>query len=121
MIFDKMTYEEMRNQFRLKGLKNMRRFRQKIVSLFGDYYFKTVTEAEAMKQCKLVHESITSLQELNAYCNKLISTRMEFSHPQFEVHFIPDYNDKECAIILKTHHVFCDGMSLSFTFVGLGD
>ena len=44
-----MPYEVARDQYLKKGVMQMKRFRQKIVTILGDYYFVEVPNEEAIK------------------------------------------------------------------------
>ena len=51
----------------------------------------------------------------------LETTRDPFDNVQFHFFLIPDWNESESAIILKTHHCFADGLAYASMFLAMQD
>ncbi len=64
-----------------------------------------------MKQIKYVDEDLQSEYDINAFVEKLIQIRIPLDRPQFEIHFVENYNATQSIIMMKHHHVFGDGIS----------
>jgi len=119
-IWEKLTYEEVYEQYKQKGAMQMKRMRQKIVQVLGDYYFQDIPVEEAIR-IKRVEESIRCEADINEFCSKMINEKIPLSKSQWELYFVEDYSPTESVIIWKNHHVLGDGISAQAVFVALSD
>ena len=108
-IYDKIDFETL-NNMRQKLIKKFPRLRQKLVEVFGSYYYKDITLEEAAKAIIKV-EGIHTKEELELFCEKICQDPIPKNLPLYKVWVMVDYNDSETAGVLLTHHSIFDGLS----------
>jgi len=58
--------------------------------------------------------------ELQRFIADLVATSLDPARPLWQFHFIENYGDR-CAIVMRIHHCYADGLSLVSVFAALTD
>lgn len=59
--------------------------------------------------------------DINKFIQKTINEPIPFSQPQWQVFIKEEYQEKYSLMIWKSHHSFCDGVSVMSLHLGMGD
>lgn len=96
----------------------MPKFQYKIVEFAGDYYYKKMSVEETWEKALIVDKDrmLKSQADINRYIQENISTKMPLDGPLWRTYlqeeFIDEDGKKKSIMIFKSHHSFCDGISL---------
>jgi len=108
-IYDKIDFETL-NALRQSLIQRFPRLRQKVVSVFGSYYFKELSLEDSSKAIEKV-EGIHTKEQLEQFCEKICQNPIPKNEPLYKVYIMVDYNDSETAGVLLSHHSLFDGLS----------
>lgn len=82
-VYTKLKYSQL-SDLRLKLIKQHPRLRQKVVSLFGAYYFKDISIEEALKGVEKL-EGYHTKEELELFCEKICQEPLPKDGPLWKV------------------------------------
>jgi NRPS condensation-like uncharacterized protein len=119
LIFDGMIADNFIQIFINKGIKYFKRLRQKPVTVFGEYYWKTFAENEALKQIHRIDELNTD-DEILYFLNNLTNKPFIKDDYQYRLYVCENSNNQTIAII-QFDHSLCDGYGLMSLLVKLSD
>jgi hypothetical protein len=121
LFFEKFEFEEMKVYLE-ERTKDLNKCRSKLVKRFGIWWFQRMSSEEWDTKRHDVFtkvEGIHTPDELNKFMCKEEKTRDSFDNVQFHYFLLPDWSETESAIILKTHHVFTDGLGYATIFLAM--
>lgn len=58
-------------------------------------------------------------KELENLISSFMSLPFDRSRPFWEFHYIPEYEEEKCAVVMRTHHAYADGRSLNLVIAAL--
>ena len=121
LFFEKFEFEEMRD-YLMERTSLLHKCRSKLVKKFGIWWFQRMSLEEWNSKKADVFtkvEGIHTAEQLNKYMCELETTRDPFDNVQFHYYLLSDWSENESAIILKTHHVFTDGLGYATLFLAM--
>lgn len=72
--------------------------------------WKDLTVEDAKSQIKRCTKKIANEDDILKYSNELITTKMDFNKPLWELHLAEDYPGGRSILFARIHHAFSDGV-----------
>ncbi len=99
-FFEKLTFEELKEQLITKMIMKIPRLRQRIVHFMGDHYLIDVGVFEASKQIKLGQETLKNEQDICGFLNRNLTRRLDYNKPLWEIHFFPNFGTGNESVMI---------------------
>jgi len=93
-------------------IKKFTRFRSVWIKCFGLWLLKETDSEKAKFQVKDIKEELNSHEDLKAYFAKLMSKKMDYTKPLWEIHVKENYKDDTSVVFCVVHHLITDGMGM---------
>ena len=120
-IFEKLSFDEFKEQISQRMLRRLKRLRQRVVSFMGDHYLVDVGLKEASTQIKCVDEAVNSESDICKFLDRVLPERLNVDKPPWIVYIFPNYSQDESAMIFIGHHMMGDGLSAQYAWLCSSD
>jgi len=110
MEIDKLDADTLKKHVYSKDVINVRRVNQGITNKFGFCLWKDLPKEQCASQVKKCTKNIDNEQGIVEFCNELITTKMDYDKPLWEMHVLENYSSEKSIIFVRVHHAFSDGI-----------
>lgn len=98
------------------------KLRWKIVSIWGDLYWKDTTIEESIDYVfTRIPKACHNERDIEKFVNEDINKEMPLHRPQWRMWYQDDYQGKYSIVVYKQHHSLGDGVSCMNYHIGQGD
>ena len=98
------------------------KLRWKIVSIWGDYYWKDAPIEESIDYVfQRIPKEVKCEKDIESIVNEDLNLEMPLNKPQWRMWYQENYQDKYSIVIYKAHHSLGDGVSSMNYHMGQGD
>ena len=108
---EKYDFERGREKIK-KYMADKPKLRWKIVSIWGDYYWKDTTIEESIDYVfQKIPKEVHNERDIEKVVNEDLNIEMPLNRPQWRMWYQDNYQGKYSLVIYKAHHSLCDGVS----------
>lgn len=118
---DAMSKEEFKAILEERLIANHKRFRQRPVQEQGKYFWEEVAQLDMDYHLSdLETEPAPSTEVLRSKVSQMIPQPLAAEKPLWRFFFVPQYGDG-CAVLVKVHHSYADGIALISVLDSIAD
>lgn len=123
-ILENYPFEKAKANF-AKLMEKLPKTKYRIVKVLGDYYYKELPLQEAIDYTfRRVPDGVVlnSDEDINKFVENNLNLEMPLNKPQWTIWWQDKFQDENHSIsIWKSHHSFCDGLSVMSLHLAMGD